>query len=130
MHESSEILLALGLCFLLRFYLFVVFIHNGPLHELGLPFIGPWTWTHPAHLTGPSGFIFILFNIYLLCLKAIIISAMSAMLLACSPIMISQKLNIAPIFYADFLARWPSTCNKISLFYSSCGVTFLFLLLM
>ena len=26
-----------------------------------------------------------------------------------------SKAKYAPIFYADFLARWPSTCNKISL---------------
>ena len=111
MNESFGILLALGLCFLLRFYLFVAFIHNGPLHELGLPFIGPWTWTHPAHLTGPSSFIFILFNIYLLCLKAIIISAMSTMLLACSPIMISQKLNMHLFFMLISLqdGRLPAT---------------------
>ena len=42
----------------LGFYLFVVFIHNGPLHELGLPFIGPWTWIRQAHLTGPIGLHF------------------------------------------------------------------------
>ena len=40
-------LLPLGL------YLFVAFIRNGPLQELGLPFIGPWTWIRQAYLTGP-----------------------------------------------------------------------------
>ena len=110
MHEFSGILLAHGLCFLLRFYLFVAFIHNEPLHELGLPFIGSWTWIRPTHLTGPSDFIFILSNIYLLCLKAII-SAMSAMLLACSPIMISQKLNMHLFFMLISLqdGRLPAT---------------------
>ena len=30
-----------------------MFIHNGPSHELGLPFIGPRTWIRQAHLIEP-----------------------------------------------------------------------------
>ena len=37
---------------------FVAFIHYGPLHELGLPFIGPWTWIRQAHFTRPVGLHF------------------------------------------------------------------------
>ena len=42
----------------LGFYLFVAFIHNGHLQELGLPFIGPWIWIRQANLTGPVGLHF------------------------------------------------------------------------
>ena len=42
----------------LGFYLFVAFIHNGPLQELGLPFIDPWTWIRQAYLIGPVGLHF------------------------------------------------------------------------
>ena len=37
----------------LGFIFVVVFIHNGPLQEMGLPFFGPWIWIRQAHLTGP-----------------------------------------------------------------------------
>ena len=33
-------------------------IHNGPLHKLGIPFIGPWTWIRQAHSTRPVGLYF------------------------------------------------------------------------
>ena len=33
-------------------------IHNGPLHKLDLPFIGPWTWIRQAHSTRPVGLYF------------------------------------------------------------------------
>ena len=35
-----------------------VSIHNGPLYELGLPFIGPWTWIRQAHFTRLVGLYF------------------------------------------------------------------------
>ena len=38
--------------------LFVAFIHNGPLQELGLSFIDPWTWIRQAHLTRSVRFHF------------------------------------------------------------------------
>ena len=62
---SSGIPFAQGFLFSLGFYddsgvgskyfpsrVFAVSIHNGRLHKLGLPFIGPWTWIRQAHLIG------------------------------------------------------------------------------
>ena len=40
-----------------------VSIHNGPLHELGLPFIGPWTWIRQAHFTRPVRLYFYLLQL-------------------------------------------------------------------
>ena len=37
---------------------FIASIHNGPLHKLGLPFIGPWTWIRHAHFTRLVGLHF------------------------------------------------------------------------
>ena len=70
MHVSSRILFVLGfhlpwdsmvtsVCrkpFPSRFS--AVSIHNGPLHQLDLPFIGPWTWIRQVHSTRPVGLYF------------------------------------------------------------------------